>query len=256
VAHSPAAGILGARFIYAVNGGLANIVLDENLTAMTMANTTNETVSNVMVGGMNASNESLTDLILPETTLLVLRTLARDVLLRLNTLVGNDGVRRTPRIIVVGHGQGTALAHMLFTLLRVGITDSPVDVLPTNTNKQTVFVSLDGVLNGLSYLNVGWLYRTIFFYGFDSATATFSTNTEIMRLAQRRFGWANPRLGAIMAVGSGCPKDADQCVHEALINTKPHWPGLDISDDYSNFTLPRMVQTRWALQVPSLNIDI
>jgi hypothetical protein len=145
-------------------------------------------------------------------------------------------------IAVVAHSSGTYVADELFAMMRAGSGGLPADTL----GKVALF-NLDGggVANAttLGMMNSAW-----FVYACDDTTQRCSRNAGGMKARGAQYASLGGTI-EVDASGSGCNGQASGglwCLHDALINTRPHNPLMyDLRRDYTNFTGARAVVTSY-----------
>ncbi len=131
-------------------------------------------------------------------------------------------------IIIAAHSSGTFVAHELFAQL-VGSWDPD-----GATADRITYFNLDGARSGLNAAIVAHWRRAYFVYALKSSGGSqyLSQNANSMLLADGVFGDAM----AISADNSGCVNTAGWCLHDTVINTRPHNPNtFDLALDYTDF---------------------
>ena len=136
------------------------------------------------------------------------------------------------RIIVIAHSSGTYVATELLQLIHREVTG---ELTASTLSKVTLF-NLDG--GGLDASLVAKMNRTYFVYACDSRIGRCSHNAAGMKSLASEFASAGGGI-KVDATGSGCDASASGglwCMHDTLINTRPHNPVMyDLLDDYTDF---------------------
>ncbi|HEY1957711.1 MAG TPA: hypothetical protein VGH28_18955 [Polyangiaceae bacterium] len=133
---------------------------------------------------------------------------------------------QTSVVIVAAHSSGAFVAQELLEQLAGGA--DPNDV----TKNLLVYFALDGG-GGVSQAAIDRTRNAYFVSSHDGATqsANYDAMTSLASEFASKGGFYDND-----ASGSGCDAAAEWCVHDTLINTKPHDPtDLDVPDDYSDF---------------------
>lgn len=132
------------------------------------------------------------------------------------------------RIIVIAHSSGTYVATELLQQVN--------NSAPSTLAKVSLF-NLDG--GGLDASLVKKMHRTYFVYAYDSKIGRYSHNASGMQSLASEFASEGGGI-KVNANGSGCSASAAGglwCMHDTLINTKPHNPVMyDLLDDYTDFS--------------------
>ena len=157
-------------------------------------------------------------------------------------LAASDRAAGASHVVVIAHSSGTYVADELLNQLEHGTGGVPADTL----GKVELF-NLDGGGVSDSAL-VHRLAHTYFVYGCDHAIGRCSHNADGMK----SLGQTYASLGGgveVRADGSGCDRSAAGglwCLHDTLINTKPHNPAMyDLKRDYTDFAPPRQLVTSY-----------
>ena len=135
-------------------------------------------------------------------------------------------VKPTTTILIAAHSSGAFVAQELLEQLASG--SDPNDV----TKDRVVFFALDGG-GGVTQAAIERTKNTWFVSSHDGTTqsANYGAMTSLASTFASKGGFFDND-----ATGSGCDPGADWCVHDTLINTRPHDPTtLDVPDDYSDF---------------------
>ncbi len=134
------------------------------------------------------------------------------------------------RIIVIAHSSGTYVSTELFQQL--ASSD------PSALTKVTLF-NLDG--GGLDASLARKMTHAYFVWACDSKIGRCSHNAGGMQALGSEFASEGGGI-KVNAIGSGCSSSAAGglwCMHDTLINTKPHNPVMyDLLDDYTDFSTP------------------
>jgi hypothetical protein len=136
-------------------------------------------------------------------------------------------------IVVIAHSSGTYVADELFRDVKSGTGG-----IPSDTASKISYFDLDGGGPGDETF-VRQFHHLYFVWGYDARIGRESHNAEGMKSLGSSFA----SLGGaykVVADGSGCDAHTSGglwCMHDTLINTKPHNPEMyDLSDDYGDFT--------------------
>lgn len=157
-------------------------------------------------------------------------------------LVAGGIARDASSIVVIAHSSGTYVADELFRYVKSGTPGMPSDA-PSKIS----YFDLDGggpadpaLLRRFAHAYFVWAY--------DSATRLESHNASGMK----SLGATYAALGGaskVAATRSGCdPSVAGGlwCMHDALINTRPHNPRMyDLRNDYTDFRNGRALVTSY-----------
>ena len=133
---------------------------------------------------------------------------------------------RTEFIVLAAHSSGAFVAEELLEQLAGGA--DPDDV----TKDLVVYFALDGG-GSASDAAIARTRNTFYVSSHDGDTqsANYDAMTSLAAENASKGGFFDND-----ATGSGCDPDADWCVHDTLVNTKPHDPTtLDVADDYADF---------------------
>jgi hypothetical protein len=142
-------------------------------------------------------------------------------------------------ILVAAHSSGSFVAYELFAELAGQLDPAGV------TAKRIVYVCLDGGGLGLTSALVARLKSAWFASAEDTAIATRSENWSTAQALAAAHP-ANGHFVRVDATGSGCQAGMGWCMHDTLVNTRPHNPRMyDLADDYTDFAAPRAVQAGW-----------
>lgn len=154
--------------------------------------------------------------------------------------------REYERILVVAHSSGSFPAHLWLNQL------ASISPLAKRYEGRIDYVNLDGGSGeGLAGgdLSLGGAALSLAGRWFavsarDSATGSFSANhADMLALAQTHPGKITHRE---LQVDSGCGTGAEWCLHDALINRRPHDSGtFDLERDYTIFGPDHPVNTDW-----------
>jgi hypothetical protein len=132
------------------------------------------------------------------------------------------------RVIVAAHSSGSFVAHELFGQLTTGLDPDGL------TADRIWYFDLDGARSGLNAAITSHLRRAYFVYAVQhrNGATSYSQNRSSMLAADGVYGEAM----AISADHSGCNVGAGWCLHDALINTRPHSPTtFALQADYTDF---------------------
>jgi hypothetical protein len=145
-------------------------------------------------------------------------------------------------LVVIAHSSGTYVADELLRQLDRGLGGVPADTM----GKIQLF-NLDG--GGVSDSALLHMFAHAYFvYGCDGTINRCSHNAEAMKsLGQEYASLGGAR--EVDADGSGCSATESGglwCLHDTLINTKPHNPAMyDLKNDYTDFTGTRHLVTSY-----------
>ena len=166
-------------------------------------------------------------------------TLAKSLL----SLLKNQQLSKTNRILVAAHSSGAFVAHQLFQIL---YSSQNLDSLNITTNK-IVYFNLDGGIGGgdcgfeLNQVVADKLAKIYAVYAYDDSIKIYSPNYADMAKLGSMF---SPKSESIEINVSGCGCSAKWCVHDALINRIPFKPtSFDLKNDYNNINQSHSVQT-------------
>jgi hypothetical protein len=148
--------------------------------------------------------------------------------------LGAEGRAATANaILVVAHSSGTYVADELFGMLKNGSGGVPQDTL----SKVRLFNLDGGGVASASTLNQ--MARAYFVYAHDPAIGRSSHNASGMKALGQQYASIGGPV-EVNANRSGCSSTASGglwCLHDALINTRPHDPTFyDLRNDYTDFT--------------------
>jgi hypothetical protein len=135
-------------------------------------------------------------------------------------------VNGTPLVAIAAHSSGAFVAQELLEQLATG--GDPTDV----TKNLVVYFALDGG-GGTTPAAIDRTKNAWWVSSHDGTTqsANYAAMTSLASTYASKGGFYDND-----ASGSGCDPGADWCVHDTLINTRPHDPtNLDVPDDYSDF---------------------
>jgi hypothetical protein len=140
-------------------------------------------------------------------------------------------------ILVVAHSSGGFVASELLGQLAGGA--DPTGVLGASL----VYVDLDGGQKYVSSAGIERLRRAYYVGARDAQTGTLSPNHDAVESLGATF---SDKGGFFEYDGAtGCDAGGKWCVHDSLINTRPHDPDhLDVIPDYSDF-VDRPVNHSW-----------
>jgi hypothetical protein len=157
-------------------------------------------------------------------------------------LASESRAQNATHVIVIAHSSGTYVADEFFSDVGSGSGGIPAD-----TVGKIDYFDLDGGGPG----NVALLKRYAhahFVFGFDSTIKRYSHNADGMKSLGKEYA----SLGGgvqVNADGSSCDPSASGglwCMHDTLINTKPHNPRMyDLARDYSDFAPPHGLVTSY-----------
>lgn len=165
--------------------------------------------------------------------------------------IGNSGLAKhlvarvgagPSRILVAAHSSGTFPAHELFRHLFVNGLD-PDHV----TWGRIVYYHLEGGTLGLDTGLVSKLAKTYFVSARDETINTLAANYWVSQELGTKYQTAGAASLVVEVPESGCAPGARWCLHDAVINTRPHDPNAyDLEHDYQIFDpAPRAAQTDW-----------
>jgi len=135
-------------------------------------------------------------------------------------------VSGSPVIVIAAHSSGAFVAQELLEQLSSGA--DPNDV----TKNLITYFALDGG-GGTTQAAIDRTKNTWWVSSHDGTTqsANYGAMTTLAATYASKGGFFDND-----ASGSGCNPGADWCIHDTLINTRPHDPTtLDVPDDYSDF---------------------
>jgi hypothetical protein len=135
-------------------------------------------------------------------------------------------VQGQPLIAIAAHSSGAFVAQELLEQLATGA--DPGDV----TKNLITYFALDGG-GGTTQAAIDRTKNAYFVSSHDGTTqsANYSAMTSLAATYASKGGFYDNDASA-----SGCDPGADWCVHDTLVNTRPHDPtNLDVPDDYSDF---------------------
>ena len=141
--------------------------------------------------------------------------------------------KNASRIIVIAHSSGTYVATELLQQLGREVTGE----LPASTLGKIDLFNLDG--GGLDASLVKKLSHAYFVWACDPKIGRCSHNAGGMQALGSEFASQGGGI-KVNASGSGCSSSAAGglwCMHDTLINTRPHNPAMyDLLDDYTDFS--------------------
>jgi hypothetical protein len=135
-------------------------------------------------------------------------------------------VQTDASIVIAAHSSGAFVAQELLEQLASGA--DPNDV----TANTIVYFALDGG-GGMTQASIDRTKNAYFVSSHDGATqsANYGAMTSLAATYASKGGFFDNDASA-----SGCDSGAEWCVHDTLVNTRPHDPtNLDVPDDYSDF---------------------
>lgn len=145
-------------------------------------------------------------------------------------------------ILVIAHSSGTYVADEFFRYLKQNAGG-----VPATTPAKISYFDLDGGGPADSAF-VRRLRHAYFIWAYDRVARLESHNASGMK----SLGASYAALGGgyeVMADRSGCDRHVSGglwCMHDALINTRPHDPRMyDLKNDYTNFTNGRALVTSY-----------
>lgn len=134
--------------------------------------------------------------------------------------------QNTHYVLIAAHSSGAFVGQELLEQLADGA--DPNDV----TKDMLVYFALDGG-GGVSQAAIDRTRFAYFVSSHDGTTqsANYDAMTSLATMFASKGGFYDND-----ATGSGCDPGAEWCVHDTMINTRPHDPTtLDVADDYSDF---------------------
>lgn len=146
------------------------------------------------------------------------------------------------RVVVVAHSSGAFPAHMWLHLLQ-----SSAELSQAYRGRVT-YVNLDGDIGegeqAFTDSLAGLLSAAYGISVFDPQTGSYSANHGAMQGFAAGFpGLVSHR---VLEIRSGCAKGASWCLHDVLINRRPHNPShFDLRQDYSQFDAVHRVNVDW-----------
>ena len=154
---------------------------------------------------------------------------------------------RSEPIGIAAHSSGAFVAHELFGQLATTTYD------PTATTKgRIVYFDLEGGGSGLNAALVGRLAKAYFVSATDPKIGTSAQNISAAKSLASTYAPKGVYL-QVDATGSGCNAGARWCMHDTVVNTRPHNHGMyDLARDYTDFAPPRAVVTAWVDAAPEL----
>jgi hypothetical protein len=131
-------------------------------------------------------------------------------------------------VLVVAHSSGGFVASELLGQLATGA--DPTGVIGGNL----VYIDLDGGQKYVTSAGIARLRNAYYVGARDVDTGTLSPNHSVMESLGSTYA---SKGGFLEYDGStGCDAGGTWCVHDSLINTRPHDPDhLDVNPDYSDF---------------------
>ena len=162
--------------------------------------------------------------------------------------IGNTGLAKhlVPRvepgapIVVFAHSSGTFPAHELFAhLFEHGLDPEEV------TRKRIVYYHLEGGTLGLDAGVVGELSHAYFVSARDQTVNTLAANYWVSQDLGKKYAASGGSSIVVDVPESGCASGGRWCLHDAVVNTRPHQPkAYDLEHDYQVFEpAPRALQT-------------
>jgi hypothetical protein len=138
-------------------------------------------------------------------------------------LAGALAAREPERVLFVAHSSGSFVAHAALAALTPAV------------RAKTAYYDLDGGVDGLTSSLARGLGRLTFVWAHDPAVADnagLSRNGSFLRAMAK--GYPGAFALELDAAGSGCA--TKNCLHDTLINGRPHSPTtFDVADDYTDF---------------------
>lgn len=153
-----------------------------------------------------------------------------------------DITGEAPEIFLIAHSSGVFPAHQLFDML----FNDKDDRKDNRFVKKIHYFSLDGepgFVDGYKLTDdmVKNLAKMYSVYAYDKTTKTISAMKEETLLMHTVFSY-NSKLILLVVENSGCNPGAIWCVHDVMVNSKPHKPSsYDLKNDYTNFSGNRKV---------------
>jgi hypothetical protein len=136
-------------------------------------------------------------------------------------------------VVVIAHSSGTYVADELFKDIKNGLGGVPADTVP-----KISYFDLDGGGPADAAL-VHRFAHTFFVWGWDARISRESHNAEGMKALGADYTQTGGAF-KVVADGSGCDANTTGgrwCMHDTLINTRPHNPEMyDLKDDYGDFS--------------------
>lgn len=162
---------------------------------------------------------------------------------RLAAHLGANGIAATASsIAVIAHSSGTYVADELFRHVKTGTGG-----VPAGTASKISYFDLDGGGPGDSTF-VRRFAHAYFVWAYDGVIRLESHNAGGMK----SLGASYASIGGgfeVVADRSGCDRSVNGglwCMHDALINTRPHNPRMyDLKNDYTDFTSGRALVTSY-----------
>jgi len=155
----------------------------------------------------------------------------------------SDNKSDIKRIIIAAHSSGSFVAHQLFQIL---YGQNKIDTLDITTDK-IVYFNLDGGIGSkdcgfeLDSTVVSKLSRIFAVYAFDKTRNIYSPNYYDMIELGMLY---HPKSKTIEIDASESLCKGKWCIHDVLINKKPHNPeSFDLIKDYNTFDEKHSVQT-------------
>ncbi len=159
------------------------------------------------------------------------------------SLLKNQLLHKTTKIIVAAHSSGAFVAHQLFQIL---YGSQNLDSLNITSNK-IIYFNLDGGIGGgdcgfeINQVTANKLAKIYGVYAYDDSIKVYSPNYTDMIELGKMFG---SKSESVKIDVSGCGCSAKWCVHDALIIRAPYKPtSFDLMNDYNNINQTRPVQT-------------
>jgi hypothetical protein len=144
------------------------------------------------------------------------------------------------KIVILAHSSGAFVAHEFLQKLFTGKSAEEEKL-----HQKISYFNLDGAGRGLTNEIVGKLKKLYPVSAFDSKTGTPSFNAGPMKALAETFP-SKAKAIVLDASGSGCQAGSERCMHDTLINTRPHSPtNFDLEKDYQNFKPPHAVVTKY-----------
>ncbi|GAA4848436.1 hypothetical protein GCM10023331_36390 [Algivirga pacifica] len=147
-------------------------------------------------------------------------------------------------ITVVAHSSGSFPAHVFFQQ----ILDTPA--LHQKLTHKITYYNLDG---GIGKKDTAYttamnrlLKKGISVSVYDSITQSYSANHESMIAFEKQFPDSFEHI--TLNVDSGCDKNAQWCLHDVVINLRPHNnTTFDLKKDYTLFGVEHPLSIEWMI---------
>lgn len=143
-------------------------------------------------------------------------------------------------VVVVAHSSGAFPAHLWLRSLQ------SFSALAQAYFGKVTYVNLDGDTGEgeQAFTESGLLSAAYGVSALDPETESYSANHDAM--AEFAAGFPGLVGHRVLKVRSGCAKGASWCLHDALINRRPHNPQhFDLQRDYSQFDTQHRVNIAW-----------